>query len=552
MPNSILSSIGYGDYIAVYKFVIFLASFFLWMPLIAWVDKDAEAVGTRKVFWVSVIFGSVVVTTVTWLTLPFFVVGLILYLTVLAITTIAYVKHRNSIVMDYDKILTIEHIKKLFGSKDEETNISNSFLFITANKNEVPLPQNKTPDFYGYKVAYGLLADATWRRASDVILSSTSQNYEVTYYVDGTAIKQPAMDREKVKYLIHFIKNLADLDRNEKRKPQMGNFRIRQNGQDLQWDVVTTGSTAGEQIRLKQTIKHNVMGLSEIGLTGTQYSQLNEIRSAKQGLFIVAGPKKSGITTTFYALLKNHDPFLYSINTLEKRIAAELPNTTQNVFTLSDTGTSTYAKRLQQIVRTGPDVVGVGECSDAETARVACELAKDGRIIYVVIEADGVIKALTKWIDLVGDKNTAVEPLLGITNQRLLRKLCDECKQGYEPNRDVVKKFGLPADKARVLYRPGKPELGRGDKQIICDSCQGTGFVGRMAVFETIVIDNKLREGIRKLETMSEIAAQFRQAKMLYLQEQALMRVVEGTTAINEVVRMFATSKKQPEKPRQV
>ncbi|MCK5225857.1 MAG: hypothetical protein KAQ89_03990, partial [Planctomycetes bacterium] len=134
MPNSILSSIGYGDYIAVYKFVIFLASFFLWMPLIAWVDKDAEAVGTRKVFWVSVIFGSVVVTTVTWLTLPFFVVGLILYLTVLAITTIAYVKHRNSIVMDYDKILTIEHIKKLFGSKDEETNISNSFLFITANK----------------------------------------------------------------------------------------------------------------------------------------------------------------------------------------------------------------------------------------------------------------------------------------------------------------------------------------------------------------------------------------------------------------------------------
>ena len=552
MPNSILSSTGYSDYIAIYKFVIFLTSFFLWMPLIAWVDKDAEAVGARKVFWVSVIFGSAAAAIVIWLILPFFVVGLILYLTVLAITTIAYVKHRNSIVMDYDQILTIEHIKNLFANKEKKTDVLSSFAFITANKNEVPLPQNKTPNFYGYKAAYSLLTDATWRRASDVILSSTPQNYEVTYYVDGTAIKQPAMDREKVNYLIHFIKNLADLNINEKRKPQKGNFRIRQNQQDLQWDVVTTGSTAGEQVRLKQTIKHNIMGLSEIGLTNSQYRQLNEIRNAKHGLFIVAGPKKSGITTTFYALLKNHDPFLYSINTLEKRMAAELPNTTQNVFTLSDTGTSTYAKRLQQIVRTGPDVVGVGECSDAQTAKVACELARDSRIIYVVIEADGVAKALAKWIELVGDKNTAVETLLGITNQRLLRKLCDECKQGYEPNRDVVKKFGLPADKAKVLYRPGKPELGRGDKQIICDSCQGTGFVGRMAVFETIVIDNKLREDIKKLETISEIAAQFRQAKMLYLQEQALMRVVEGTTAINEVVRIFSTSKKQPEKPRQV
>ena len=120
MPNSILSSVGYGDYIAVYKFVIFLVLFFLWMPLIAWVDKDAEAVGTRKVFWVSVILGSAAVTIVIWLILPFFVVGLILYLAALAVTALAYVKHRNSIVMDYDRILTIEHIKSLFGNKDKE------------------------------------------------------------------------------------------------------------------------------------------------------------------------------------------------------------------------------------------------------------------------------------------------------------------------------------------------------------------------------------------------------------------------------------------------
>ncbi|MBA7700500.1 putative type II secretion system protein HxcR [subsurface metagenome] len=286
-------------------------------------------------------------------------------------------------------------------------------------------------------------------------------------------------------------------------------------------------------------------------MTPDQYEQLNKIHELKQGLFIIAGTKKSGVTSTFYALLKNHDAFINSVNTLERKPSAELPNITQNVFTLSDTGTTTYAKKLQAVVRMGPDVVGIADCEDGETAQVACAAAKDGKIVYITLKADSVIRALGKWMKLVGDRELATEALLGISNQRLLRKLCEKCKQAYEPNKELLRKFNIPAEKAKVFYRAGKVQYDKRGKPSTCENCQGTGFVGRMGVFEIIMINDELRKAIRQSKSLSEISTQFRRAKMLYLQEQVLRRVVGGTTAINEMVRVLAKSKKKTKKPEQ-
>ena len=195
-----------------------------------------------------------------------------------------------------------------------------------------------------------------------------------------------------------------------------------------------------------------------------------------------------------------------------------------------------------------PDVVGVADCTDGETAQIACAAAKDGKIVYVTLEADNVIRAIRKWIKLVGDRNLATETLLGISNQRLLRKLCEECKQAYEPNKELLRKFNVPAEKAKVLYRAGKVQYNKRGRPSTCENCQGTGFVGRMGVFEIIIINDELKNVIRRSKSLAEISTQFRRAKMLYLQEQALRRVVAGTTAINEMVRVLSTSKKQKTK----
>ena len=551
MPGLLLSAVEYSGYISIVKFLVFLVLFFPWLPLLSWVYADAKAVGTKEVFWTAIVFGLGAVAAIIWLVMPVFIIGMLFYLIVVGAASVSYVMHRNARVPDFDRVLTAEHLKGLFTSEEKKLETLKSFIFITANNNEVPVPQPQTPDFFGYKVAHDILTDATWRRASDIVFSPTPQNYNVAYYVDGAALKQPTIARDQMEYFVRFVKNLADLDADEKRKPQKGKFRVYQNKENTEWEVATAGSTAGEQVQLRHITQQTITKLADINLTPNQYEQLNKINELKQGLFIIAGPKKSGVTSTFYALLRNHDAFINSVNTLERKPSAELPNITQNVFTLSDTGTTTYAKKLQAVVRMGPDVVGVTDCEDGETAQVACAAAKDGKIVYVTLKADNVIRALGKWMKLVGDRELATEALLGISNQRLLRKLCEECKQAYEPNKELLRKFNIPAEKAKVFYRAGKVQYDKRGKPSTCEDCQGTGFVGRMGVFEIIMINDELRNAMRQSKSLSEISTQFRRAKMLYLQEQALRRVVGGTTAINEMVRVLAKSKKKTKKPEQ-
>ncbi len=548
MTGLLMASVEYGSYISIIKFLVFVLLFFLWLPLLSWVYRDARSVGTKEVFWASAVFGAGAIAVIIWLVMPVFIIGMLFYIVAIAAPSISYVIHRNTKVPEFDRILTAEHIKGLFASKEEKIDALKNFIFITANNNEVPVPKPKTAEFFGYKIAYDIFNDAIWRRASDVLFSPASQNYNVVYYVDGAALKQPDVAKDQMEYFSRFLKNLADLDPEEKRKPQKGKFRIHKDKENIDWEIAASGSTAGEQIRLKQMTQQSITRLTEISLMPEQYEQLNKIRDVKQGLFIIAGPKKSGITSTFYALLRNHDPFLYSISTLERRPSADLPNITQNIFTLSDTGTTTYAKRLQSLVRMEPDVIGVSDCTDGETAQIASIAARDGKIVYVTLEADDVIRAIGKWMKLVGNRSLAVYNLLGVSCQRLLRKLCEECKQAYEPNKDLLRKFNIPAEKAKVLYRPGKVQYDKRGKSSTCENCQGTGFVGRMGLFEIIIMDDELKNVIKQSKSLSEISTQFRRAKMLYLQEQALRRVLAGQTAINEMVRALSSSKEKKTK----
>ena len=550
MLDLLSASIEYGSYISIIKLITFLILFFAWLPLLTWVHEDAKAVETKEVFWTSIVLGAGAAAVIIWLVVPIFIVGMLLYMIAVGAISLAYVKHRNARVLDFDRVLTAEHIKSLFVSEEKKLEALKSFVFITANNNEVPVPEPRTPDFFGYKTAYEILMDATWRRASSIMFSPTPQDYKVAYSVDGAVLTQPNIARDQMQYFIRFAKQLADLDIKEKRKPQKGKFTIRQGEEHTEWEVATAGSTAGEQVRLKQIPKEHITRLTEIGLMPEQYEHLNKLREVKQGLFIIAGPPKSGVTTTLYALLRNHDAFLNSINTLERQPSTELSNITQNIFTLSDTGTTTFAKKLQVVVRMGPDVVGVADCEDAETAQVACAAVKEGKIMYVTLKADSVIQALSKWLRLVGNRNLAADTLLGISSQRLLRKLCSECKQAYSPNKELFRKFNITADKTKVLYRAGKVKYDKHGKALTCENCQGTGYVGRTGVFEIITINNELRKVIKQSKSLPEIGTQFRRAKMLYLQEQALRKVISGTTAINEMIRVLSASKTKKSVPK--
>ena len=543
MPDLLLAAIGYGGYISIFKFIIFLIMFFAWIPLLTWVFHDAKAIETKEVFWTTIILVSGAIGVIIWLLTPVFIVGMLLYLIAVGGSSLAYVKHRNSLALDFDKVLTADHLKNLLESKEKKIAQLKKYTFITANKNEIPIPEPRTPDFFGFKTSYEILSDALWRRASSIAFSPTPQDYNIAYYVDGSVLKQPSMGKEQMKYFIRFIKNLADLDTKEKRKPQKGTFKMAKGENYTEWEVTTAGSTAGEQVRLKEVSHEELPRLNELGLMPEQHEQLARFNKIKQGIYIISGPAKSGITTTLYAFLRNHDAFINHISTLERQTSHTIPNISQNSFSLSDTGTTTFAKKLQTLIRTGPDVVGIGECEDAETAQVACTAAADGKLVYVTLKADSVIQAFAKWMKFVGDRNLAAGTLLGISNQRLVRILCDECKQAYTPDKELLKKFNISAEKTKVLYRPGKVLYDKRGKASTCEKCQGTGHFGRIGIFEMITLSTELRKTLIQTRSLPEIGTQFRRAKMLYLQEQALRRVISGTVTINEMIRVLSTGK---------
>jgi type II secretory ATPase GspE/PulE/Tfp pilus assembly ATPase PilB-like protein len=543
-----IAAIEYGGYISIIKLIVFLVLFFPLLPLISWVYNDAESLEEKSAFWAGIIFGTAAVTILIWLVVPIFIIGAALYSVSVAAAGLAYVKMRNSKVIESDRVLTAEHIRGLLsGIKEKKAKIQKTMLFITANKNEVPVPEPKTPDSFGYKTAIDIFTDALWRRTENILFLPAQQAYNVVYNIDGVPSKQQPIPKDQMEYFIHFAKQLGDLDINEKRKPQKSFFKTRLEKDDYEWEIITAGSTAGEQIQINRRASKDLKKIDDLNLSSDQIQQILNVRNIKQGVFIISGPRKSGVTTTFYALLRIHDAFLNNISTLETEPSAVLPNITQEIYALSDTGITTYNQKLETMIRMGPDIAGVTNCNDGETAQLLCKAARDNKLIYLTMESDSALNALAKWIKLVGNQDLAIDVLIGISNQRLVRVLCEECKQAYVPDKELLRKFNLPADKVKAFYRPGKIIYDKHGKPQTCENCQGTGFVGRTAIFESIMMNDDLKNSIKELKSLAEISRQFRNAKMLFLQEQTLKKVIAGTTAINEMVRVFSKPKQNNE-----
>ncbi|MBW8035384.1 MAG: hypothetical protein FVQ79_07085 [Planctomycetes bacterium] len=542
MLTLLAAGVVYGGYVSIIKLAVYFVLFLLWMPLVNWVHSDSQSVRTKVQFWTYAITLAGVVSLLVWPLVPVFFIGLMLYIIAVGAVLMAYVMHRNSLVADFEKVLTASHIKGIFSNENKKlAKSSKGVHFITANGNDVPLPAPKTTESFGFATACEIFEDAIWRRTSDILFAPSASSYTINYVIDGLATRQEPKDHEDIDYFIHYLKQVADLDPNEKRKPQRGMMEVRIAEKKTKWEVNTAGSTAGEQMRIKRYEESDMMKIEDIGLDKDQLETLKGVRGITSGLFITSGPPKTGVTATFYAMLKNHDPFMNDMNTLEKHPSGTLDNITQNTYSLSDTGTSSYASHLQTIVRMGSNIIGIADVDDAETAKVATKAAAANRMVHVNIHAQSVLKAIAAWIKLCGDKNTVMSNIKGVINQRIVRKLCDECKQAYKPNPNLLRKFNLPADKITVFYRPGEIEYDKHGKPILCEKCQGTGFYGRTGIFETIVIGDELRGALKKVNTLQEMSALFRKAGMFSIQERSIRKVMKGVTSINEVIREFTS-----------
>jgi type II secretory ATPase GspE/PulE/Tfp pilus assembly ATPase PilB-like protein len=227
--------------------------------------------------------------------------------------------------------------------------------------------------------------------------------------------------------------------------------------------------------------------------------------------------------------------------TVESKAEVDMENITQTEYGEAEN----LAKALASTLRRDPDVIMVDRCEDREAAETICEASGEKLILLGMVASDSFM-ALAKWVKTCGGNPRSLDNLRGILCQVLLRQLCTNCREAYHPDPQMLAKANLPTGNIDMFYRPPtKPLTDEKGKPITCPNCQGSGYVGRVATFELLEVSDDVRQAAASGASLSQIKAICRKKKMLYLQEQALRKVIEGETSVQEILRVTQQKKKQ-------
>ena len=548
MTNDLLAQIPVaGNYVAIWKVAIFFVGFGLWAWVGQWIDKDTIEVHTRRDFWNNVYLGTGVAAILGWFVLPApFIVEWLLFLAIWLTISVLYVLHRNARVPNELRILNAEHIKHVLSRDSKGKQKQRDFVFISSHGNELPVPTRQDEESAGHAGAENLIYDMWQRRVASADVSPGSETVQPRYTIDGMIVNAGEYDREQMDHTVAYLKAVAGLEVADRRRPQTGQFKTRVEGNNLEWRLSTAGSVRGEQMVIEKIEEAQTLVIDELGFNADQLGAMQKAIDQRGGVIIICGTGGCGLTTTLYSIVRHHDAFTQNIHSLEMNPLTDLDNITQNILE-SGTTPRDAARRLQSVLRSDPDIVLVGFCNSPEMARIAAKATENDKKLYLGMTQQSTVHALQEWIKMVDKPQRAADSLLAITCQKLLRKLCPECREAYAPDANMLRKLSLPADRIKQFFRP--PTQFEYDKQgnpILCEHCQGTGYYGRTAVFETLFVSDALREMIKEQAPINTLRTQCRKERMLFLQEQALRKVIDGTTSIQEVLRITAEKKPKP------
>jgi type II secretory ATPase GspE/PulE/Tfp pilus assembly ATPase PilB-like protein len=418
----------------------------------------------------------------------------------------------------------------------------------------------------GYKAALEMIGEAIQKRATDVHLEPTKEEMLVRLRIDGIMEAASPFARATGDAAINIFKVLADLDITEKRKPQDGSFSAEVLGgiglsppvksgdeeggaeksgekpaaipqrRQIDFRVATAGSVVGEKLVMRiLDPARQVASLARIGMREPTRKQVRSIVTRPHGLFIVCGPTGSGKSTTLYACLSEIDRYQKNVITIENPVEYHIDNVTQ--IEVNPKAGKTFASELRSILRQDPDVIYIGEIRDQETAEIACQAAQTGHMVFTTLHANDTVTALARLIDLNVQPFMVANAVSAVLGQRLVRLLCPRCKQRYKPNADMLRKANLPADKIKFFYRPPEQKEGE-DDDAVCEYCLGTGYHGRIGVFELLELNDTIREMIKENPNFNAIKQEAVKNGLKYLQEDGLRQVIEGRTSIQELLRV--------------
>ncbi len=371
-----------------------------------------------------------------------------------------------------------------------------------------------------------LIREAHDARASDIHLESTRQGLRVRLRVDGVLSDAPAPPNGKQAVIVSRVKLLANLDIAERRVPQDGRIRVRLEERELDLRVSTAPTLYGESVVLRLLDRGGrPVGLDELGMSPELLDQFRRLALKPHGILLSTGPTGSGKTTTLYAALGLRDATAEKLVTVEDPVEYHLEGVTQ--IPVQRKAGLTFAAALRTILRQDPDVLMVGEMRDPETADIATQAAMTGHLVFSTLHTNDAATAITRLVDLRVEPYLVTATLEGVLAQRLVRKICPDCRAPYRPDPQVA---------AFLAQQPiGNLSLMRGRG---CDACRQTGFRGRTGIFELMPVTDELKEAITKLEPLSKVREIARAQGMRTLREDGWTKAQAGITTVEEVLRV--------------
>jgi type IV pilus assembly protein PilB len=372
---------------------------------------------------------------------------------------------------------------------------------------------------------------ALQRRASDIHIETGDDAVHVKYRIDG--VLQKAMnpiDKRHHSTIISRIKVMAELDIAEKRIPQDGRFKLRLRGKTIDFRVSIMPSVHGEDAVIRILDKESMseqfteLRLDILGWPDIEMKRFRKFIREPYGMVLVTGPTGSGKTTTLYAALSEIKTIEDKIITIEDPVEYQLRGITQ--IPINEKKGLTFARGLRSILRHDPDKIMVGEIRDPETAQIAIQSALTGHLVFTTVHANNVIDVLGRFLNMGVEAYQFVSALNCVLAQRLVRRICPDCKQPAQMTREYLVESALDPDLAdrHVFYE------GAG-----CIECGGTGFKGRTAICELMDLSDRIRDMILERRPTSEIKKAARAEGMTFLRECAVGRVLDGTTTLREI-----------------
>ena len=374
------------------------------------------------------------------------------------------------------------------------------------------------------KFVNSLFYQAVKKKASDIHIELHEFKGEVRYRIDGVLIKHIELDKKIMALVISRIKVISDLDISEKRVPQDGRTAIKISGKTLDIRVSILPTFYGERVVMRILMNSvDIPTLEQLGISDNITKRLAKLTQHSHGMILVTGPTGSGKSTTLHALLQKIEDPTKNIITVEDPV--EYKSDKINQIQVNSKVGLTFASGLRSILRQDPDVIMVGEIRDSETASIAIQSALTGHLVFSTLHTNRAHSTITRLIDMGLEKFLISSSILGVLAQRLVRELCDECKEEDKLAEQHINLFNIPKD--TTIY-----------KSVGCKKCNFTGYKGRKAIGELFLIDDEVKFALKDDiddNILENIAIK---NGMVTLKSQLIEMLISGTTSLDEAIRI--------------